>query len=181
MTDAPTTRVVITGGPGTGKSTLLRGLQELGYPIHREISRDIIRQELQRGSNHLPWEDLNAFSDKVFAGQKEQYREAVPGQVNFFDRGVIDVIAYLRKDGYPHQRLDELVPHYPYHRQVFLTPPWPGIYRQDAERREDLATMNAIHNALLKSYDEHGYQVIEVPLAPAPERVVFVLDQLDLP
>lgn len=175
-----TLRVVITGGPGTGKSTILDHLAEEGFPIHQEMSRAVIKEELNRNSDLVPWRDLPAFSEKVFKGQTGQWHEALEGKVNFYDRGIIDVIAYLKKDLLPHDALSELVHHYPYHRSVFLTPPWPEIYAQDTERREDLRTMQAIHDALLKTYQEFEYTVWEIPKSGPRERMNFVLQHLDL-
>ncbi len=175
-----TLRVVITGGPGTGKSTILDHLKAEGFPIHPEVSRAIIKEELSKDSELVPWRDLSGFSEKVFKGQTHQWHEAESGKVNFYDRGIIDVIAYLKKDNLPHDALSELVEHYPYHRSVFLTPPWPDIYAQDQERWEDLEGMQAIHNALLKTYQEFDYQVFEIPKLNATERMRFVLSHLDL-
>lgn len=175
-----TLRVVITGGPGTGKSTILDHLKSDGYRIHTEVSRAVIKEELARGSELLPWSDLTGFSDKVFKGQIAQYHEANEYSVNFYDRGMIDVIAYLKKDFLPSDQLEELVQHYPYYHKVFLTPPWPEIYAQDEERREDLATMNAIHEALINAYEQFGYEVVEVPKTGPEERATFVLRHLDL-
>ncbi len=175
-----TLRVVITGGPGTGKSTILQTLENRGYHCHTEVSRAVIKEELARGSELLPWRDLTGFSDKVFKGQLAQYHAADEGKINFYDRGLVDVIAYLKKDFLPTTTLEELIDHYPYFNKVFVTPPWPEIYAQDKERREDVATMNAIHEALVKAYQQFNYEVIEVPKVESPERANFVLRHLEL-
>lgn len=170
-----TKRIVITGGPGTGKTTILEALRHKGYPTHQEISRSVIKEELRRGSELLPWRDLPGFSDRVFEGQTAQYRQAVEDQVNFYDRGIIDVIAYLKKEKLPHDALSELVGHYPYFPKVFLTPPWPEIYQKDSERREEPESLHAIHHSLQKTYTEFGYEVFEVPTGSAHQRVEFIL------
>lgn len=179
MTDQ-TKRIIITGGPGTGKSTIIDKLEERGYPCHREISREVIKQELEKGTDLLPWRDLPGFSNTVFKGQTSQYHSAIDHQINFFDRGLIDVIAYLRKDMLPTEALDALVNHYPYHKEVFLTPPWKEIYSNDDERKEDFETMQAIHDSLLGTYEYFGYQVVEVPKDPIEQRVQFILNRLEI-
>jgi len=54
-----------------------------------------------------------------------------------FDRGMPDVIGYLRLEGLDvpvHiQRAGEL---FRYNKRVFIAPPWPDIYRQDAKRNK---------------------------------------------
>ncbi|MDZ7846617.1 MAG: AAA family ATPase [Owenweeksia sp.] len=47
-------RVIITGGPGTGKTSVLSILSQLGYPTHEEISRKVIREELQKTVRSYP-------------------------------------------------------------------------------------------------------------------------------
>ncbi len=175
-----TKRVVITGGPGTGKTSIVEALREKGYSCHTEVSRAVIKEELEKGSELVPWRDLPGFSDKVFQGQTSQYHMASKDEVNFYDRGLIDVIAYLRKDLLSTHTLDELVHHYPYHRLVFVTPPWPEIYAQDDERREDLEAMQAIHDSLLETYQQFNYEVVEIPRSALGDRVKFVLDRLGL-
>lgn len=177
---ANTQRVIITGGPGTGKSSILDELEKMGYPVHQEVARAVIKMHLEEGNELLPWKDISGFSDVVFKGQKSQYHEAEEGRINFYDRGMIDVIAYLRKDSIPATSLEDLLEHYPYHPTVFLTPPWPDIYTQDIERREDAQTMEAIHNSLVNTYSDFGYEVLEVPKINLEDRVSFILNQLGL-
>lgn len=177
---ANTQRVIITGGPGTGKSSILHELEKMGFPVHQEIARAVIKRHLEAGNDLLPWKDLGGFSDVVFNGQKSQYREAQEGRINFYDRGMVDVVAYLRKDSIPATSLEDLLEHYPYHPTVFMTPPWPDIYTQDVERREDEETMHAIHNSLVDTYSEFGYEVLEVPKISLGDRVDFILNQLGL-
>lgn len=175
-----TKRVIITGGPGTGKSTIIDLLEEKGYPCHREVSRAVIKEELAKGSTQLPWDDLSGFSNLVFDGQTSQYRHAEEGKVNFYDRGIIDVIAYLKKDKLPSDALEDLARHYPYYTKVFLTPPWEEIYAKDDERRENFETMTVIHKELKDAYTSFGYEVIEVPKGSSQERVNFILEQLGI-
>jgi len=174
-----TQRVIITGGPGTGKSSIINELEAKGYPCHTEVSRAVIKEEMQKGTGLLPWRDLSGFSDKVFRGQTDQYHDAEEGKINFYDRGMIDVIAYLRKDDHPSDALVELIEHYPYHKTVFLTPPWHEIYSTDEERKEKVEDMEAIHQSLINTYQSFGYRVLEVPKTELSERVAFVLQHLE--
>ncbi|MGB0176450.1 MAG: AAA family ATPase [Owenweeksia sp.] len=175
-----TKRVIITGGPGTGKSTLLNLLGKRGYYCHQEISRAVIRQQLDLGTNLLPWDNLPGFSHLVFEGQKEQYENAVQGQWNFYDRGMPDVLAYLRKENIHEKRLEELAQRFRYYPTVFLTPPWPAIYAMDDERREDLTAMQSIHDNLVGVYTDLGYEVMELPRISADERLQMIFNKLGI-
>nr|WP_233282056.1 AAA family ATPase [Pseudomonas mangiferae] len=61
---------------------------------------------------------------------------------------------------------------------MFVAPPWPAIFHQDEERRQDLALAQATCAALETVYRELGYRLVELPRAPVAERVGFVLERL---
>jgi len=46
---------VITGGPGTGKTTVLRELQRRGFAVAEEVARRIIREQIDSGGAAVPW------------------------------------------------------------------------------------------------------------------------------
>src|SRR5271168_4420848 len=93
---------VVTGGPGSGKSTLIEDLAKLGVATMPEAGRTIIQDQLAIGGNALPWADRMAFAELMLAWELRSYRaaQAQPGPV-VFDRGVPDLIGYLRLCGLP--------------------------------------------------------------------------------
>ena len=46
-------KIVITGGPGTGKTTLLHSLKKRGFHCMDEISREITLKARKNGIEHL--------------------------------------------------------------------------------------------------------------------------------
>lgn len=175
-----TKRVIITGAPGTGKTTLLQLLQEKGYPCHPEVSRRIIKEQLALGTNLLPWDDLVNFSRLVNQGQIDQFKGVEEGICNFYDRGVPDVLAYLRKENIHVDELEKTAELYRYNPSVFILPPWPEIYGTDNERREDLAAMMEINNRLIEVYKDYGYHVIVLPKISPQERMEIVFSELKI-
>ena len=47
--------IIITGGPGAGKTTLINALADAGYPTFAESSRQLIEQQSQLEGGTLPW------------------------------------------------------------------------------------------------------------------------------
>ena len=79
-------RVIITGGPSTGKTSILKQLEQSGFSCLHERSREIIQQSLKEKSNVLPWMDLLKFSEKVILLRKEQYHKVkskISGEFTF--------------------------------------------------------------------------------------------------
>ena len=54
---------VLTGGPGSGKTTLIDALAARGYACSLEAGRAVIRHQQDIGGNALPWGDRALFAD----------------------------------------------------------------------------------------------------------------------
>ncbi|MDR2308421.1 MAG: AAA family ATPase [Paucimonas sp.] len=173
-------RVVISGCSGGGKSTLLDELARRGERVVEEPGRRIVREQQARGGQALPWLDLAAFLEQAIAlALRDRAQLPDDGQRVFFDRGLVDAVAALDSLGGPAQ-LQALGQAHRYHATVFLTPPWPQLFAQDAERRHDLAAALEEYQRLLQAYPALGYRVIEIPRLPVEQRADFVLRTLDL-
>ncbi|MEG0243693.1 MAG: AAA family ATPase [Pseudomonas sp.] len=171
--------VVISGCSGGGKSTLLAELHRQGHAIVEEPGRRIVQGEAQTGGQALPWIDMAAFLRRALATALDDHKNARAdkGKWVFFDRGLVDASAALQElTGEP--LLASLGQLHRYHRRVFLAPPWPEIYGQDAERRHDMHAALAEYERLQKAYPELGYEVFLLPKASVQERVDFVLSTL---
>src|SRR5689334_383100 len=66
-------RFVITGGPGTGKTTILHALAARGYICAAESARAIIRERLASGLSPRP--PLAQFGDEILQRDIARYRE----------------------------------------------------------------------------------------------------------
>ena len=44
-------KFIITGAPGTGKTSIINELKKRGFSISKEISREIIADELKQGGD----------------------------------------------------------------------------------------------------------------------------------
>lgn len=57
----------------------------------------------------------------------------------------------------------------------FLAPPWPAIFRQDAERKQTPEEAERTYEAMVVAYSSCGYELVALPLASVDERLRFVL------
>lgn len=173
-------RVVVTGAPGTGKSTVLDILENKGFRVLPEMARQLIAEEqAKQFSDCVPWLDHPSFGLELFQRQKAQY-ESAEAELTFYDRGIPDNLAYLRRDGVPNLQLEIAAKGFPYHPEIFLMPPWEEIYANDQVRWEDLDLMLDIDRALRSMYKGLGYQIVEVPKIDPNQRVDFILKHLGL-
>lgn len=168
-------RVVFAGGPGSGKTTLLRALHAKGYTVAADSARNIIRD--RRGQGLSPRPEPTEFAHEVLRRDIQQYLEhqSASGPV-FFERGVVDALGMLSaQHAVSGSELQRQLMGYPYHRQVFVFPPWEAIYLQDTERDQTFAEAQRVFEAVRKWYRECGYEVVEMPKVSVAERCEHVL------
>lgn len=175
-----TTLVVVTGGPGAGKSTLIAALAAAGVATQPESGRAVIREELAARGQALPWIDPDTFARRMLARDRATHRQATrAGGVHVFDRGIVDIVGYLRLAGRPvPPALAATARLRRYHPVVLGAPHWPAIYRNDAERRQSPAEAARTFETVCGAWRDHGYDILPLPLAPVADRVGFVLEFL---
>jgi predicted ATPase len=177
-----TKKIVITGGPGTGKSSIINQLKSRGFICYDEISREVTLQARKDGIEQLFLTEPLLFSEKLLEGRIQQFKDAVNADKNlvFLDRGLPDVLAYMDYIGdiYPNKFVETCKVHtYDY---VFVLAPWQEIFVSDSERYENFEQAIEIHHHLLETYMRFGYQLIDVPFETIENRTDFVLEVLNL-
>jgi len=172
--------IVITGGPGTGKTTIIDQLIEQGHTCYPEISRAITLEAKKEGFEQLFLEKPLLFSELLLEGRKKQLQSAIieSAETVFLDRGIPDILAYMHYigDSYP-SFFDQACKDFTYSK-VFVLPPWKEIYISDEARYENFEQATLIFNHLKETYQTYGYQLIEVPKGSIQERVNYILNEL---
>lgn len=172
--------IVIIGGPGTGKSTIIDGLVANGYCCYPEISRQVTLEAQKQGIEQLFLTNPLLFSELLLEGRKKQFQSALeePHKVVFIDRGIPDVVAYMDYigDRYP-SFFDTACKEHKY-TKIFILPPWEEIYTSDTERYENFEQAKNIDTHLVATYQNYGYELIEVPKDSVDNRILFILDKI---
>lgn len=172
---------VVTGGPGAGKSSLIEALAAEGLPHMPEAGRAIIQDQVAIGGAALPWANRAAFAELMLGWEMRSYREACGQHAPIiFDRGVPDVIGYLRVCGLPvPAHLQKAAELRRYNRKVFIAPYWSEIFTQDVERKQDADEAEATCQAMIEVYSSLGYELVNLPFASIQERACFIRVHLD--
>ncbi|WP_121967226.1 AAA family ATPase [Myroides sp. N17-2] len=172
--------ILIIGGPGSGKTTLINELTSKGYVCYPEISRAVTKKAQEKGIDQLFLTEPLLFSQLLLEGRIEQHNEAVQESANlvFIDRGIPDVLAYMHYTGdkYP-ESFDVACKNHVYH-QIFLLPPWESIYQSDEQRYENFEQASQIHEHLISTYKNYGYDLIEVPRDTVEKRIDFIIGKI---
>lgn len=181
MQDDPDRFFVLTGGPGSGKTTLIEALKSAGLGTAPEAGRGIIRDQAAIGGQALPWDDRALFAELMLSWELRSWHAAreEPGPV-FFDRGIPDTIGYLRLCGLPvPDHVKRAAESFRYARRVFVAPPWPGIFSQDDERKQTFEEAVRTFESVTDTYAELGYELALLPLASVEERMRFIRDAVE--
>jgi predicted ATPase len=171
-----TKRILLTGGPGFGKSSIIQELERMEFSVFHEIARQIIQNEVEAGGTALPWLDIASFSAQVLQGRIDQFALGENG-LWFYDRGLPDIAGFLRKEKRETpEEIWQLFQDFKYDPVVFITPPWEAIFHRDAERKEDFAAALKVHRALESVYQELGYELVPVPMGSIRWRAQYILN-----
>jgi predicted ATPase len=173
-------KIVLIGGPGTGKTTIINELVKRNFYCMPEVSRAVILKAKKEGIEQLFLTDPLLFSKMLLKGREEQYNaaETLEEKIIFFDRGIPDVHAYMNYFDTPYP--DDFIKkstHYKY-TKIFHFSPWQVIYTTDNERYESFDASVKIDAFLIEAYSELGYQLINVPFGSVEERTNFILNSL---
>ena len=172
---------VLTGGPGSGKSTLIESLAAAGFATSVEAGRGIIKDQVAISGTALPWQDPALFAELMLSWEMRSHAIATAvSEPVFFDRGVPDVIGYLKLVGLPvPTHVDKAAREFRYNSKVFILPHWPEIFGQDSERKQDEDEARRTHASMVATYTACGYELIEVPKGTVEQRLRFVVENAD--
>ncbi|OGJ12483.1 hypothetical protein A3K82_03015 [Candidatus Pacearchaeota archaeon RBG_19FT_COMBO_34_9] len=168
-------KIVITGGPCSGKTTIIEELNKKGFSVLRETAKEIVAAR-----RHIPLtkEESQIRQDLIFNEQfaKEQNAERADCDILFLDRGLIDGLGYsLLYSG--EESIEKYLPavkakKYDFIFLMKLLPFDSGGFRPREENEEEA---KKIQDSILELYKRLGYNPLFVPRMPVQERVEFIL------
>ncbi len=173
---------IITGGPGVGKTTLVDFLNKKGFSIFPESARAIIKDQVNKNGDGVPWKNKYVYAQLMFKESLEAYHQIFNVSCNktvFFDRGLVDTLCYMKMENIPVTD-DQIktVKDTVYNRKVFILPPWAEIYETDMERKQSWEEAVNTYCKMKDTYIDLGYDVITVPTGSVESRYNFVLNHI---
>lgn len=177
-----TKKIVITGGPGTGKSSIIEELKKRKHICFEEISRQITLDARKNGIEQLFLTEPLLFSELLLEGRLQQFSEAdsFDDKYVFLDRGIHDVLAYMDyfNSKYP-PHFEDMCESSTYDA-VFILAPWQDIFESDNVRYESFEQAELIHQYLINIYKRFNYKLINVPFDSVAQRTDFILEHLHI-
>ncbi|MBM3230054.1 ATP-binding protein [Candidatus Pacearchaeota archaeon] len=175
-------QVVITGGPGTGKTSVLN-LLDKKFPVMKESARLVLaRNKLFKGKD-AKQASGKKFQEAVWDLEVNHFAKGLlrKEKVVFFDRGFFDGFAYAQLGHL--NGLSERVTqgkHIKYDL-VFLMAPLPQkYYTNDTKRKETYTEAKKIHQLIAHVYKKYGYKPITVPFNTVQNRARFIIQKVTM-
>lgn len=172
-------RYILTGTPGSGKTSILHELKRQGYSVVEEAATDVNALELMNG-NPEPWM-LPDFIEKIVRLQKQRQIDASahPCGRQFYDRSPICTYALSRYLGYPPstcllEEMERIERENIYQREVFFIENLGFCVPTEVRkiRFEESLLFEKIHAEI---YTSLGYHLIKVAPSALSQRVHCIM------
>lgn len=173
-------RYILTGTPGSGKTSILHALKSLGYSVVEEAATDVIAL-VQVPGNPEPWRQPG-FIDTIVRLQKQRQMETSTSsdELQVYDRSPICTLALSRHLGYPPsacllKEMERIECERIYQRQVFFIENL-GFCQPTEARKisfEDSLLFEQIH---AETYTSLGYDLIKIAPEALSERVSSIME-----
>lgn len=168
---------VITGGPGSGKTTVINVLKDKGYHVVEENARHFIDTQRVKGKTvEEVKQNQKKFQTTILKLQVNQEKALITDELVFLDRAIPDALAYHR---FFHLEVDEQLKNAMNkvcYKKVFIMEPLPLV--NDYARLENEEAQIKIHQLITEVYTSLPCPIIHVPVLPVEERVDFILKSL---
>lgn len=166
---------VITGGPKSGKTTVIEGLRQRGFSVLSDTEEEL---RLQSAIDDVVKPEM--VNDELFyskAAQSQFKREQSVDSKSFFvDKSLADFAVYSRLNNVREPLMVSKHAKNRYKKVFFLEPAPDDVYTNpDKEQRLKDAQWTRM---LRKEYQKKGYYIIDVPYMAPKQRVNFIINNI---
>ena len=171
-------KILITGGPGSGKTSLIDELKNKKFNCEKEIVRSLTLEGKKDGNDQLFLKEPLNFSKTLLDLRISQFDKKQVKSITFYDRGVQDALAYLNflKAKYDNDFIKKCVRIK--YDMVFILPPWKEIYKQDKCRYETFEESIKIYEEIIKIYHFFKMKTIILEKDSVNNRIKKILSYL---
>lgn len=177
--------ILLTGGPNSGKTSLIRELQNRGYKVKEEQATILIHEYIDAG---IPLESIQLnpiqgakFQDEIAIREMKVAESFNPEELVFFDRGAIDYRGFAKLRGLKiDKKIAEQVDKCTY-RQVFLLDLIESELKStkiEAHIDNPIEVAKKQEELLLEICEYYNLPIVRVPVMSIKDRADFILSKI---
>ncbi|KAK3232907.1 hypothetical protein CYMTET_56766 [Cymbomonas tetramitiformis] len=164
---------VIAGGPCSGKTTLLRALEQSGYRVEGETAEQVIQEGIASGKTA---EEVKAdpveWQEALLKQDFELFDNLTDDAIVFTDTSFIETVIFSLRAGVAvGPNIEAWLRQRRYRRVFFLDP---LEYEGTAVRIDGEEVAKKLSQEVRACYERFGYELIAVPSVPVTERIAFI-------
>lgn len=178
-------RYILTGAPGSGKTSVIREMEQQGHIVVHEAATDVIADAQTKGIEK-PWEEPRFVAD--IATMQRERQASTQGALQFFDRSPFCTyalgvyLAQLQNTEFQPpktlaEEIDRCLAMKIYQPKVFFFENL-GFIEHTAARKISYADALVFEQIHVSTYQRFGFELILVPAAPVAERQKYILDRI---
>lgn len=171
-------RVVIAGGPCSGKTKIVRLLEKRGYFVIRESATEIIKEQKATGGSLLPDKKPFEFQTECLRRQLANEKKIPENtKIVVYEVSTVDSFAYARYWGIllP-KEMTEIADKIRY--DIVFLMELLSFFEHNGIRFGDSKTAKNIHRIIRETYEHMGYKPISVPPVEPEKRMKMIEDIL---
>ena len=170
---------VLAGGPCSGKTTLLRALEEAGLEVQPETARTMIEDGEAEGRSAADLRaDPVAWQLEVLSRDYSIFDAMSPDRTVFTDTSFIEDLVFAERAGIKlGENIQAWLKHRRYQRVFFLEPI--ADHEQNDSRLESASVSRRIGELVHDQYCAHGYSPVVIPAVSVQERVSLIMSHLE--
>ena len=175
MSDRIETQIhVIAGGPCSGKTTVLKALEQAGHYVVTETSQELLEAGIADGHTAQQLRsDPVAWQQEIFRRDHALFDELALDEPVFTDTSFIENLVFGSRAGIViGPKVESWLQRKRYQTVFFLDPL--KDYEQSQVRIESRSVAMQISDDVRKQYQLHGYKLVAVPSTSVAERVAFI-------
>lgn len=171
-------RFILTGAPGSDKTSILRVLAATGYPVVEEAATDVMAARLA-AEDAEPWTDP-VFIERIALLQRHRSKEPIsPGATaQVHDRSAVCTLALAHHLGHPvppvlEAEIAQITGARYFDRRVFFVRPL-GSLKPTEVRRISYRESLAFEHRHEIEYQRLGFEIVDVPVGPVAARAAAI-------
>jgi predicted ATPase len=148
-------KIVLTGGPGVGKTSILQCLQTLKYDVRDEVFTQLFKQAQAAGQFNDEFLHSKDLIHQLVLAQKELEAKPPQGNLLFLDRSRVDILVYAKNMGIAPSDDDLKWLEQSEYDLIFVIQPLPEkYYDQNSVRRQNQKESLEHHSRITLHYHD---------------------------